>query len=83
MLADRGGSPGPHAPGRVSATFHNDGDAVAAALAVRTALPSTTVSLHTGGPPLRAALRDREPRAGWVGEYGGQVRQSLTDVVRE
>lgn len=48
VLADRGGSLGPHAPGRASATFHNDGDAVAAALAVRTALSSTTASLHTG-----------------------------------
>jgi hypothetical protein len=48
VLADHGGSLGPHAPGRASATFHNDGDAVAAALAVRTALSSTTASLHTG-----------------------------------
>ena len=48
MLADRGGSLGLRASGRVSATFHDDCDAVAAALAVRTALPSTMVSVHTG-----------------------------------
>lgn len=59
MLADHGGRLGPRAAQLLGAVFRSDSDAVVAALAVRTALPSTMVALHTG--PDRAQPRSSHP----------------------